>query len=70
MAPPSAEELTARFGALSPEEQAAFVTDLRVSYTHPGTQALVQVTVEHDTACTTDISGWYDEARTDVRRRP
>lgn len=47
-----------------------FVTDLRVSYTHPGTQALVQVTVEHDTACTTDIPGWYDEARTDVRRRP
>ncbi|MEF8782358.1 MAG: hypothetical protein V5A39_09820 [Haloarculaceae archaeon] len=47
-----------------------FVTDLRVSYTHPGTQALVQVTVEHDTACTTAVPGWYDEARTDVRRRP
>jgi hypothetical protein len=48
-----------------------FVTDLRVSYVHPGTQAPVQVTAEYDTRCETgDPPEWYDEARTATRRQP
>jgi hypothetical protein len=48
-----------------------FVTDLRVSYVHPGTQAPVQITAEYESRCRIDDPPeWYDEARTTTRREP
>jgi hypothetical protein len=48
-----------------------FVTDIRVSYVHPGTQAPVQITAEYEPQCEIDDPPeWYDEARTTTRREP
>jgi hypothetical protein len=48
-----------------------FVTDLQVSYVHPDSRALVQVSAEYDTPCdTVDAPDWYEEARIVTRRQP
>lgn len=58
------------YGATAVVGADGFVTSLRVSCLHPDTRTPVRVTAEYRLACAAGVPGWYDEARTHVRRQP